>query len=466
MLSNKINARGFHIDRAFAMAAREIGRGAAPEIDAELAEITSGAVTGINQVARMRAWLQQQGVPTSKLEREIVEEILEREDLPPAVRRVLGLRLNGAQAATKKIDALLARAGADDRVRGAFRHHGAATGRWSAEGFQPQNLKRPVTEDLETAIADVATGDLQHMKAKYARPLEVVGDCTRSMITAAEGHELIGADFSSIESRGLAWVVDETWKLDAYRRFDANRDRRDEPYCATACKIFGKPPGSFTKDSPERGVGKVCDLAFGYQGGLNAWRNFEPDRFTDAEVERFKIEWRNAHPQTVRFWYAIDDSAVLAMQNPGEVVRCGKIDLKNAGAFLLIRLPSGRKIHYPMPRLIHVDGKTGQPKPRVVFKDNNEGRFTDCRGGQGAYGGLWTENIVSGIARDLLAAAMLRVEAAGYRIVLHVHDEIVAEAPIGFGSTEQFTRLMTRKSSWALEMPVAAGVWRGSRYCK
>jgi DNA polymerase len=466
IMSNKINARGFHIDRAFALAARQIGRGAAPEIDAELAEITGGAVTGINQVARMRQWLQGQGVPTSKLERETVEEILRREDLPPPVCRVLGLRLNGAQAATKKIDALLARAGADDRVRGAFRHHGASTGRWSAEGFQPQNLKRPVTEDLAAAIADVATGDYQHMKAKYARPLEVVGDCTRSMITAAPGHELIGADFSSIESRGLAWVAGEEWKLDSYRRFDATKDPRDEPYCATACKIFGRPPGSFTKESPERGVGKVCDLAFGYQGGLNAWRNFEPDRFTDAEVERFKIEWRSAHPQTKAFWYAIDNSAVLAMQNPGEVVRCGKIDLKHVGAFLLIRLPSGRKLSYPMPRLITVDGKNGQPKPRVVFKDNSEGRFTDCRGGQGAYGGLWTENIISGLCRDLLAAAMLRVEAAGFPIVLHVHDEIVCEVPIGFSRAEEFARLMTRKPSWATQMPVAASVWRGPRYCK
>jgi DNA polymerase len=466
MLSNCINARGFHIDRDFVLAAREIVKAVAPEIDVELAEITGGAVTGINQVARLRQWLDGQGCATSTLERDTVEGILEREDLPPVVRRVLGLRLDGAGAAIKKIDALLHCVGADSRVKGVFRHHGAATGRWTAGLFQPQNLKRPVTEDLAAAITDVATGNYAHMKAKHARPLEVVGDCTRSMIVAAPGHVLIGADFSAIESRVLAWLVDETWKLDAYRRFDATKDPRDEVYCVTACKIFRKPPGSFTKDSPERIVGKVADLALSYMGGLNAWRNFEPDRFTDAEVEKFKIEWRAAHPETCRFWYRIDDSAVLAMRNPGEVVRCGKIDLKYAGAFLLIRLPSGRKLHYPMPRLILVDGKNGRPKPRVCFKDNADGRFVDVRGGQGAYGGVWTENIVSGIARDLLAAAMLRVEAANYRITLHVHDELVTEVPVGFGSLSEFTRLMTRKPSWALEMPVAASVWTGPRYCK
>ena len=158
-LNSQINARGFHVDRQFAEAARQIAQAAAPEIDAELAELTGGAVTGINQVARLLQWLQQQGCTAKKLDRKAIERQLDKEELPSPVRRVLELRLGGAQAAVKKIDALLARAGDDDRVRGAFRYHGAATGRWAGEGFQPQNLKRPVVEDLDAAIAAVATGD-------------------------------------------------------------------------------------------------------------------------------------------------------------------------------------------------------------------------------------------------------------------------------------------------------------------
>jgi DNA polymerase len=272
---------------------------------------------------------------------------------------------------------------------------------------------------------------------------------------------LIGADFSSIESRVLAWVAREEWKLDSYRRYDATRDPREEPYCETACKIFRAASGTYTKESPERNIGKTCDLAFGYMGGLNAWRKFEPERFSDAEVEAFKKEWRAAHPRIKQFWHDVDRAAWTAVRERGQVVRCGRIVFKCAGAFLFLKLPSGRKLAYPYPRIIG-----DEREQHVVFADNGAGQFRDCRHGLGAYGGIWTENVVSGIARDLLAEAMLRVEAAGYPIVLHVHDELVCEVPVGFGSLEEFTQLMTRKPAWALELPIAASAWTGSRYSK
>jgi DNA polymerase len=457
-----INARGFFVDRPLAEAGCTIAQTAAPELDAEFAQLTGGAVTSIHQVARLKAWLEQEGCSTTALDKAAIEKLLAADDLPMMVRRALELRQSGAQAAAKKIDALLARCDRDSRIRGALRYHGASTGRWAANGVQPQNLKRPQLEDVNAAVAAVATGDYDYVHSLYPAPLAVIGDISRSMICAAPGHQLIGADFSSIESRVLAWISEEEWKLDSYRWFDATHDSRDEPYCITACKILGVPDGTFKAESQERKIGKTCDLAFGYQGGLNAWRKFEPDRFRDAEVEQFKLEWRAAHPKIKKFWYAIDLAACLAVRQREQVIRCGRLLLKCTGMFLFIKLPSGRKLAYPFPRIEIKDVE----HEVVVFKDASSGQWRDCRGGNGAYGGLWTENIVSAISRDLLAAALIRLERAGYRVVLHVHDEIISEVPIGFGSTEDFTRLMIVVPNWAHGLPIAAKAWCGPRFCR
>ena len=178
-LSSRINLRGFCVDGAFAEAARTIAKAAAPEIDAEIAELTAGDVTSINQIAKLQTWLQQHGCIMEKLDRKAIEKKLLDPELVPAVQQVLELRLGGAQAAVKKLDALLARAGDDDRVRGAFRFHGASTGRWAGEGFQPQNLKRPLVTDVNAAVSAVSTGDYAHVCSLYQNPLSVVGDRTR-----------------------------------------------------------------------------------------------------------------------------------------------------------------------------------------------------------------------------------------------------------------------------------------------
>jgi DNA polymerase len=459
-LDHQINSRGFPIDSALSQAARAVAQDAAPAIDAELAQLTNGAVTRVNQVARLKAWLAAQGQNSETLDRDAIQTLLESHEISERVRRVLELRQAGAQAAAKKVDALLARVDDDGRIRGALRYHGASTGRWAGNGVQPQNLKRPELEDIDAAIAAVSTGDYAHVQKLYPQPLAVIGNLTRSLICASPGNLLIGADFSSIESRVLAWVAGEEWKLDSYRRYDATQDPRDEPYTVTAAKIFSKSAAAIAPD--ERKAGKTCDLAFGYQGGLNAFRKFEPERFTDVEVEQFKQDWRSAHPAIKKFWYNIDMVAWRAVRERGTVIRCGRIAFKCEGAYLFLKLPSTRKLAYPFPR-IEIEDLQHEV---VVFKDNAAGQWRDCRNGNGAYGGLWTENIVSAISRDLLAAAMLRIEAAGYPIILHVHDEIIAEVPEAFGSTTEFIKLMTTLPSWALGLPVDAKAWSGKRFCK
>ena len=339
--------------------------------------------------------------------------------------------------------------------------HKASTGRWAGEGFQPQNLKRPEVEDLEAAIAAVKTGDYEHVRGLYPRALSLLGDLGRSLIVAAPGHMLIGADFTAIESRVLAWVASEQWKLDAHRRFDATQDPRDEPYCVLACRMLHKPDGSFTPESPERRIGKYSDLACGYMGGAGAIERIAPGVFDEAKREQIKNEWRAAHPNIKNFWYEDRSCGLGCRAEPRQhcSLRPGLIPLPSA-RLLFLKLPSGRKLAYPNARTKLIDPQHGV----VLFNDNSAGRWRDCRDGRGAYGGVWTENIVQAISRDLLADAMLRIEAAGYPIVLHVHDEIVCEVPEGFGSTEEFTRIMTRAPSWALTLPIAAKAWAGPRF--
>jgi DNA polymerase len=458
-LDQKINLTGFRVDRDLAEAARKVAAAAQPEIDAELAELTRGTVTCVGQVARLKAWLQTQNCITDTLDKKAVEKLLVTE-LSGRVRSVLELRMAGAQAAAKKIIALLDQCSVDGRLRGALKYHAASTGRWGGNGFQPQNLKRPHIDDIDAAVVAVSTGDHDHVRRFYERPLAVVGDILRSLIIAAPSHRLIGADYSSIESRVLAWTAGEDWKLDAYRRYDATQHPRDEPYTVTAAKILGKPAVAITAD--ERNVGKVADLSFGYQGGLNAFRKVEPEKFTDEEVQRFKDDWRAAHPCIRRFWRDIDVAAWRAVRERGNVIRCGRFAFKCEGAFLWLKLPSGRKLCYPFPT-IEIEDAEHQV---VIFKDASNGQWRDCRHGNGAYGGLWTENVVQAISRDLLAAAMQRLDRAGYSIVLHVHDEIVAEVPESFGSLPEFTKLMTQLPPWALGLPVAAKAWSGKRFCK
>jgi len=199
-------------------------------------------------------------------------------------------------------------------------------------------------------------------------------------------------------------------------------------------------------------------------GGPGAWDRFAPedDGSNDADKRRYQQTWRSLHPQTVKFWFNIDRTAVAAIKQPNSTSTYKRFALTYDGTFLRIVLPSGRAVSYPFPRL--ETGKFGHPL--IMFKDNAAGKWADCRFGQGAYGGLWTENVVQAVSRDLLAAAMQRLEAADYPVTLHVHDEIVCQAPIEFGSTEEFQRLITTLPEWAEGLPITAKVRNGQRFAK
>jgi CHC2 zinc finger/Toprim domain len=222
-------------------------------------------------------------------------------------------------------------------------------------------------------------------------------------------------------------------------------------------RILKRPVAS--DEDAGRQFGKMNELSFGFGGGLGAWRRFDPsDNHSDADVERYKTEWRAAHPATVWFWRALQGGMRRAIRS-GHPVAMGSLTCTFENGTLRVTLPSGRRLAYPQARLVpaEIEGTT-----QIMFRDNARGGWRDVRGWHGAF----TENVVQAIARDLLAAALIRLEAAGYPIVLHVHDDVVAEVPIGFGSTNEFQRLMTTLPAWADGLPVVAKVWNGPRYAK
>jgi DNA polymerase bacteriophage-type len=448
ILDATINQRGFHTDGPLLEAASRIAAAAGQAVQEELARITAGELNSTDQVAALLAWLGEHGCEVKDLRKTTLRHALRRNELDPVVRRVMELRIGAAHAAAAKIDTLLAWRDADSRVRGTLRFHGAGTGRWTGHGPQPQNFKRD-GEDIEAKRIAVATGDLAHVAGLYPAPLEIVGDIARAMICAAPGHRFLIGDFSGVESRVLAWVSGQQSKLDHWAKFDRTGDPTNEPYY-----ILGRGCGQ--PEESARSIGKTADLAFGYMGGPGAWDRLAPedDSSSDVDKRRYQQTWRRLHPQTVKFWGSINRAAIQAVRKPGTTFTCGRLTVVYDGEiFLRIILPSGRALSYPQPRI--TTGKFGDAV--VMFKDNAGGKFVDCRFGQGAYGGLWAENIVQAVSRDLLAAAMQRLEGAGYPIVLHVHDEIVAEAPIEFGSIEEFQQLITTLPDWADGLPVIFG---------
>jgi DNA polymerase bacteriophage-type len=457
VLDQLINQRGFHTDGPLLKAASRIAAAAGQVVQEEIARITNGELNSTDQVAALQAWLGDHGCDVKDVRKGTLIHALRRNDLDPIARQVVELRLGAAHAAAAKIDTLLAWQDTDHRVRGTLRFHGAGTGRWTGHGPQPQNFKRD-GEGIEAKRIAIATGDLAHVQKLYQQPLEAVGDIARAMICAAPGHQLLIGDFSGVESRVLAWVSGQQSKLDQWAKFDHTGDPEDEPYYLLG-RSCGRPEES------ARSIGKTADLAFGYMGGPGAWDRLSPDDDTSSEDDkrRYQKTWRRLHPQTVKFWGSINRAAINAVRKPGTTFSCRRLTVVYDGEiFVRIILPSGRALSYPSPRL--ATDKFGNTI--VVFKDCAAGKWVDCRFGQGAYGGLWAENIVQAVARDLLAAAMQRLEAAGYPIVLHVHDEIVAEAPIEFGSIEEFRRLITTLPDWAEGLPTAAKVRNGPRFSK
>jgi hypothetical protein len=304
-------------------------------------------------------------------------------------------------------------------------------------------------------------GDLAEL-ARHGDPLAVVGQLMRAALCAKPGHALVCVDFATIESRVLAWYAGETWKLDAFRKYDATGDERLHPYRQIAAQMLRKSVDDIRQ--AERQMGKSAELACGFAGKVGAWRKIAgDDGRTDAEVEAIIRQWRAAHPMTRMFWSRLARAAHTAIRTkkPTLVAPAPRPPIVAAfdGRDLTLTLPSGRAINYPGARLVP-NRKFEDGNPDIEFMDNARGQWKLAR----AWHGTLVENVAQGTARDLLAAALLRFAAHGLSIVGHCHDEITVEVPQGAVDAREVLALLLESPAWAAGLPLGGKVHSGPLY--
>lgn len=468
-LTESMNENGIPMDPAAVAGAVGYCTRALAALNAEASLAAGGSFNTVTQLAAVHEWLASQGVELPNLQAATVDEALDGE-LPDPVRVVLTARRGAGLASVKKFAAAHGRMGADGRVRDNLRYHGAGTGRWSGVGLQPQNLKRP---ELSPEQADRW---LYHLAAKgtipgvsYARGIVLLGDCVRGAIRAEPGHVLVASDYSQIELRVLLWLAQDEKNLQEIR------DGLD-PYKTMGTRIFAGVAYEEI-DKHQRQAGKTGVLGCGYQSGARGMQKFAVNygfKWTRAEAQRIVDAYRSKHPLVVSFWYELQEAAHLAVRHPGETFRARRLFVraKKNGRWLEIMLPSGRPIRYFRPRIARVLTDFGGMLDEKIEVDELQYEGTDTYtrrwGTTSTYGGKLVENATQGLARDIMAAGMLRAEDAGLTPVLTVHDEVVCHEPgwDGGPKLDLLNRCLLALPAWAGGLPLAVEGWAGVRYRK
>jgi DNA polymerase len=496
-----INDRGFHVDRELvdaalrAVAEEQARLKAKTRDDTEYDSDTGEGLGSTTQRDAMLAYLlEQHGLLLPDLRSSTVEKVLEKDDLPPEVRSLLEIRLQVTSTSTSKYKSL-ARGVTRRRMRGTIQFDGAArTRRAAGRTFQPQNL--PSRGLLPQSEIDVGIQCLLAGSADLIFPdvMRLTTSTIRGVIKAPTGRKLVVSDLSNIEGRAMAFLAGENWKVQAFKDFDAGTG--PDLYKLAYAKAFRIDASEVDKFG--RQIGKVMELALQYAGGVNAFVTFalvygidlevmadtawpalpplvvaEAEDFLDWQAKQgttfpmsrkaatvcevFKRLWRSAHPATAGLWKLLENGFRQAVANPGETVEAGKMKIRRDGAWVRVVMPSGRALCYPHPK-VDDDGK-------ITFSGVNQ--FTKKWGRIGTFGGKLSENLCQSFARDILYDAMPGIEDAGYDIVLHVHDEVICEAPDSpeFNAAH-LSSLLATPPSYAADMPLAAAGFESYRYKK
>ena len=439
-LDQRINDRGVRVDRLLVKNAMAVDLAFSQQAFQRAQELTRLENPG--SVSQLKAWLADMDMPMESLSKRIVQE--KAAGAEGIVKELLELRLELSKTSVKKYESMARCICKDGRVHGLLQFGGASrTFRWAGRLVQAQNLPQNHLPDLNLARDIVRSGDEEQLELLFGSVPNTLSELIRTAFIPRDGCRFIVADFSAIEARVLAWLAGEEWVLEEFRG-------KGKIYEATASRMFHIPQETIVKGHPNyeyRQKGKQATLSCGYGGGVGALKAMGA-KMPEEEMQPLVDAWRAANPHIVRFWNALGN-AVSEVIEKHNSVRVGKVVVYRKEGHMLIRLPGGRDLCYLSPRFV-----TNR------FGSRGIGYLAAGAGGkmelQETFGGKIAENCTQAIARDLLAHAMLNLEAAGYPIVFHVHDEAVMEVPIGQGSVEEACRVMAIQPDWARDLPLRA----------
>ena len=370
------------------------------------------------------------------------------------VRKVLSLRQELAKSSVKKYTAMENLVCRDSLGRGLIQFYGASrTGRYAGKLLQVQNLPQNHLPDLETARALVQSGNFDALEMLYDSVPNVLSELIRTAIVPKKGCRFIVSDFSAIEARVLSWFAGEQWRLDTFTQ-------GGDIYCASASQMFGVPVEKHGINGELRQKGKQAELACGYGGSVGAMKSMGAVRMgvKEEELQPLVDAWRQANPRIVQFWWEVDRAAKTCVKQHIPT-QAGRLRFEYQSGILFIQLPSGRRLAYAKPRM----GENRFGGEAITYEGVGTGRKWERLE---TYGAKCVENIVQGTARDLLALALLRLEQAGYPVVMHCHDEAICEVPIGQGSVKEVNRIMAVSPEWAEGLPLKADGFETEFYKK
>ncbi len=454
-MDQRINDRGILIDRELVQQAIICNMSLSEEMTKR-----AYALTGLenpNSVSQLKSWLEDRGIEVDSLGKKNVASLitdLDKHSADGEALDMMKLRLQMAKSSVKKYQAAERYICTDGRAHGLFQFSGAnRTQRWAGRGIQLQNLPQNHIATLDEARDLVKLGCFDMIEVLYGNTPDILSQLIRTMLIPKAGCEFIVADFSAIEARVLAWLAGEQWRLDAFK---AGQDI----YCASASQMFGVPVVKHGINGELRQKGKVAELACGYGGGSGALISMGAldMGLKEDELPDIISSWRDANPEIVKFWYAVEKAAIETVKDHNDR-SVGRIGFQFSANTLWIVLPSGRRLAYIKPRL--------QPNRFGRMALTFEGLGANNKWVRGeTYSGKLTENITQATARDLLAEAMRRIELAGLGIVGHVHDEVILEVPKGQYTVDDVCSIMNQNPKWAEDLPLSSAGYTGAWYYK